>query len=444
MYDTNTIFRPDSLRSPACAALLVISGCLTVCGQPQAQGLRVDGERLNATMYKMKTFGGTPTGGSRRVAFSNENRDALEYLVELMEGAGLMARIDVAGNLIGTLRGSEDRLTPIVTGSHIDTVPDGGHYDGVVGVMAAIEVAHTLRDAGRILRHPLQIIVWSNEEGGKTGSRSLTGSVEEREFVLPSLGDRTIGEGIRFLGGSPKRMAENIRRRGDIAAYIELHVEQGAILDAEDVAIGVVDGIVGIKRWNVSVFGNANHAGTTPMDQRHDAMLAAARFTVAVNEIVNSEDGTQVATVGRIEAFPGVPNVIPGKVTMSLEIRDLDMQTIDRLFDAMKALADTIGETTGTTFSYDNFYTSSAAGADAQISAIIEQSATALELTAMHLPSGAGHDAQSLAPIAPVGMIFIPSRDGISHAPDEFTEPQEITNGANVLLQTLIRIDQLE
>jgi len=416
---------------------------LVLCGLAAAEGpgLRVDGSRLNATMAEMKAFGGLPGGGSARVAYSDANKAALEYLAGLMSAAGLDPRIDVAGNLVGRRAGAIAGLPPLMAGSHVDTVPNGGHYDGVVGVMGAIEVARTLHESGVALRHPLEVVVWTNEEGGKNGSRSLNGSVTPAELDLPSLGERRIGDGIRFLGGQPERLHEARRSPGDIAAYVELHVEQGALLDRDGIEIGVVEGIVGIRRWNITVEGFANHAGTTPMDQRQDALVAAARFVTTVRNVVTDEPGRQVGTIGRLQVDPGAPNVIPGRVTMSLEIRDLDMDKIGRLFDRIRAAGEALGEETGTRFSFAQFYESPAALTDGRLQDIVDDSARALGLTAVRMPSGAGHDAQSLAPLAPIGMIFVPSVDGISHAPAEFTAEGDITNGANVLLRTLLALD---
>jgi N-carbamoyl-L-amino-acid hydrolase len=403
--------------------------------------LRVDGTRLNATMGHMKTFGMNDAGGSNRVAYSSDNHVALTYLFSLMLESGLQPRVDVAGNLVGRREGKVAGLAPVITGSHIDTVPNGGHYDGIVGTMAAIEVARTLHEADYVTDHPLEIIVWSNEEGGKTGSRSFNGSVATEEFTLPSLGDKTLGDGIRYIGGDPDNILQNVRKPGEVAALIELHIEQGAILDREDISIGVVEGIVGIKRWNVSVDGFANHAGTTPMDQRQDAMYAAALVVAKIREIITGEPGRQVGTVGRIQAYPGAPNVIPGKVTFSLEIRDLDMEKIDRLFGLIQSATAELARANETTIRFEHFYTSPAAITDERFKKLINDSADALGLSSMHMPSGAGHDAQSLGGIAPLGMIFVPSKDGISHAPTEFTSEQQITDGANVLLQTVIGLD---
>ncbi len=396
--------------------------------------LRVDGERLNATLQHLRTFGENENGGSDRVAYSDHNRLALSYLSSLMLESGLAPRIDVAGNLVGRRNGTDATLAPLVTGSHIDTVPNGGHYDGIVGTMAGIEAARTLHEAGVELRHPLEVVVWSNEEGGKTGSRAWMGSVRDEEMALPSLG-------IRYIGGDPQRLAEVAKAPGDVAGYIELHVEQGAVLDRGKIDIGVVEGIVAIRRWYATVDGFANHAGTTPMDQRQDALYAAALIVADIRRIITSEPGRQVGTVGRIAAEPGAPNVIPGRATFSLEIRDLDMDKVGRLFDRIRETADHIAATNDVEVRFEQYYESPAAVTDERIKNIVRNSATTLGLSNIDMPSGAGHDAQSLKDIAPLGMIFVPSRDGVSHAPSEFTSPEQVTNGANVLLHTLIGMD---
>lgn len=405
------------------------------------QTLHVDGARLNRRLTRLARFGANPQGGISRVAFSDADLEARAWVSELMRGAGLEVSVDVAGNLWGRRAGSEPDLKPLVMGSHIDSVPEGGNYDGQVGSMGAVEVAWSLADHGLTTRHPVHFVVFPNEEGGKTGSRALAGEVEPAELEIVTASGYTIGEGLRRIGGDPDRLKEVARPYGSIEAFLELHVEQGALLDTDGQDIGVVEGIVGIKRWNVTVDGMANHAGTTSMDRRRDAMVGAARFVDTVYTTVRSIPGTQVATVGRIEAEPGAPNVIPGRVTLSLEIRDLAMDKIDSVFRRLADLADGIGTDTGTSFSFQRFYVSEAAPTDPRIRDVVESTAHDLGLDTRRMPSGAGHDAQSMAHLGPVGMVFIPSVRGISHAPDEFTEPQDVTNGADVLLGTLLALD---
>lgn len=408
----------------------------------QEAGIRVNGRRLNEQLRALSRFGATPEGGISRVAYSPADLAAREYVVGLMESAGLTPGVDAVGNLIGRRAGSDSSLAPLMFGSHIDSVPQGGNYDGQVGSMAAVEVAQTLAEHGVVTRHPLEVVVFQNEEGGKTGSRALIGEVAERELDLVTRSGHTIGEGIEMLGGDLSRFHAVQRRPGDIAAYLELHIEQGAVLEREGIDIGVVEGIVGIKRWMVTVVGAANHAGTTPMPDRRDAMLAAARFVDAVHRIVTNRPGRQVGTVGRLEAEPGAPNVIAGRVTLTLEVRDLAMETIDDVFREIEAEADRIGARNGTTFAFDQFYESRAAPTDERLRRLVAEAAGDLGLSAMRMPSGAGHDAQSIALLAPVGMIFIPSVNGVSHSPAELSHPLDITNGANALLHTLLRVDR--
>lgn len=402
----------------------------------------VNGARLLGRLDTLAQFGGTPEGGISRVAFSEADRAAREYVVGLLRAAGLRVAVDAAANIIGRRDGTAPARAPLMIGSHIDSVPDGGNYDGQVGSLGAVEVAQTLADHDIALRHPLEVVIFSNEEGGKTGSRVMAGEMRERELLLATASGRTIGEGLAFLGGDPRRLDTVRRRAGEVAAFLELHVEQGGVLEERGIDIGVVEGIVGIKRWNVTVDGSANHAGTTPMDARRDALVGAARFIDVVSRTARSLPGRQVATVGRIAAAPGAPNVIPGRVTLSLEIRDLAMATIDRLFATLRTEATAIGRDTGTTFAFEQFYESRAAPTDERLRVLIARAAAALGLTTLRMPSGAGHDAQSIAQLAPVGMIFVPSLGGISHSPREFTGPRDVVNGANVLLRALVGLDR--
>jgi N-carbamoyl-L-amino-acid hydrolase len=359
-----------------------------------------------------------------------------------MREAKLSPTIDLAGNIVASRPGTDSSLRPILFGSHIDSVPEGGNYDGNVGSLAAIEVAQSLGEQGVTTRHPLQVVVWQNEEGGLYGSRAVSGQLTAEELQNVSRSGKTIADGIRFLGGDPARLEDAHRPKGDFAGYLELHIEQGGTLEREHIDIGVVEGIVGIKQWEVTVTGFANHAGTTPMDQRHDALLAAARFVEAVNRIVTSVPGRQVGTVGRMQAFPGAPNVIPGQVVCTLELRDLDYAKVDTLYSRINAEATRIGNENGTTFGFRLLHENVPAPSDPRVRTLIADSARALGLTTKVMPSGAGHDAQAMATLAPMGMIFIPSVGGISHAPKEFSKPSDIVNGANVLMGALLRLDE--
>ena len=402
---------------------------------------RVNGQRLNSHLSALAEFGQNSQGGVDRLAYSEADRQGREYVIGLMRAARLEASIDAAGNLIGRRVGSEPSLPPLLFGSHIDSVPEGGNYDGDVGSLGAIEVAETLVENGVTTRHPLEVIIFQNEEGGLIGSRALDGELTEKELDLVSRSGKTIREGIRFIGGDPTKLAGVRRKRGEIAAYLELHIEQGGILDTEKIDIGIVEGIVGINWWDVTIEGFANHAGTTPMNQRHDALLAAAKFIEAVNRTVTGVPGRQVGTVGRINALPGAPNVIPGKVVLSLELRDLDAAKIHLLYQKIHAEAQQLAQASGTKFSFQEINVNVPAPTDERVRKLIGDSAKELGLTTKLMPSGAGHDAQDMARLAPVGMIFIPSVGGISHSPREFSRPADIANGANVLLHTLLKLD---
>ncbi len=423
---------------------LVLLVPLTFFAQSPPQRLDINGARVLAHLEALSSFGRTLEGGVSRVAFSQADRDGRNFVTDLMRDAGLNVRIDAAGNIIGRRAGRDSTLPPLMLGSHIDSVPDGGNYDGQVGSIGAIEVAQALDEAGVTTRHPLEVVIFANEEAGKIGSRAMSGELEMPELDLISHSGKTNRDGIAFIGGDPANLASARRVSGDLAAYLELHIEQGAILDNEAIDIGVVEGIVGIRRWDVVFEGLANHAGTTPMSDRRDAILAAARFVDAVNRIVTSIPGRQVGTVGRIEASPGIPNVIAGRVRASLELRELDMDKMESIYQDIHAEGEQIARDTGTTFTATQFNISRSAPTDARLRQVIADVASDLALTHMRMPSGAGHDAQIMAGLGPAGMIFIPSLQGISHSPQELSQPEDIVNGVRVLLGTLLRINEAD
>jgi len=421
----------------------VIAVILAALAGPAAgeDALMVDGARIEQHIIELSAFGRNQQGGVDRVAYSEADLDARRYVSGLMNQAGLEVRIDAAGNLIGRREGREGRR-PLMIGSHIDSVPGGGNYDGDVGVIASIEVARVLNDSGTMLDHPLEVVIFADEEGGLTGSRGMIGDLTPAALEVVSHSGLTVADGIARIGGDPHRLAEAARAACSLAAFVELHIEQGAVLHDEGIDIGVVTGIVGIRWWDVIVEGIANHAGTTPMDKRRDPMLAAADFIKIVNNVIRSEAGTQVGTVGRIRAEPGAPNVIPDRVVMSLEIRDLDADKMQSLFDKIRQQARQIAQRHGTPLEYRELDVASApALTDERIQNVIAKSAEKLGLSQKRMPSGAGHDAQDIARIAPTGMIFVPSVGGISHSPREYSEPADMANGANVLLQTVLALD---
>jgi len=413
-------------------------------GLPRFTGqssLRVNGDRIVEHLNALSQFGKNPQGGVSRVAFSDADRQGREYVQSLMRAANLDVGIDAAGNIVGRRAGTDSNLKPLLMGSHVDSVPEGGNFDGDVGSMGAIEVAQTLAEKNHKTRHPLEVLIFADEEGGTIGSHAIGGEITAKQLSLVSSSGKTIRDGIKFIGGDPERLPTVRRKRGDIAAYLELHIEQGGILDTEKINIGVVEGIVGISQWEVKIEGFANHAGTTPMNQRRDAMLAAARFIDAVNRIVTSVPGRQVGTVGKLQAWPGAYNVIPGNVILGLELRDLDAAKIQMLFGKIRDESTQIAKSTGTKFEFTENNSIVPAPTDERLRKLIDETAKSLGLSTKWMPSGAGHDAQEIARVGPVGMIFVPSVGGISHSPMEYSRPEDIANGANVLLHTLLKLD---
>ncbi len=405
--------------------------------------LSVNGQRIERRIFELAKFGKDENGRGYRVAYTNGDIEGRAWFMDLMKKAGLNPTIDAAGNIIGKRKGKNPSLKPIAFGSHIDMVPDGGNYDGTLGSISALEVIEILNENKVVTEHPLEVIVFANEEGGTIGSMAMAGHLTAEGLQQKSQSGLTQAEGIKFIGGNPDAIQSCIRKKGDIHAWIELHIEQGGILEKENIQIGVVEGIVGIVHWEVTVEGFANHAGTTPMNMRQDALLAASKFIIAVNEVANSVKGNQVGTVGKIAIQPDAYNVIPGKAVLGLEIRDLSSDKIEMLFREMEKRAAPIASDTKTKISFERQANESKpALTDKKLQQTINASAKALGFTTKFMQSGAGHDSQEIALIAPVAMIFIPSVGGISHSPKEFSTATDMGNGANVLLQTILQLDK--
>ncbi len=415
--------------------------------------IRTSSTRLRQSLEGLSLFG-RPAGGSfadgvSRLGYSDADVAGRAFAMDLMRAAGLEPRVDPAGNILARRKGSEDALPPILFGSHIDSVPNGGNFDGDVGSMAAIEVARTLHERKVLTRHPLEVVIWANEEGvaygaGLDGSRVAAGQLLPGELDQVWNGIKK-ADALRKIGGDPERIAEAQRAPGSFHCYLELHIEQGGTLDKAGVPIGVVEGIVAIDHYEAVIRGFANHAGTTPMPDRRDALIAAAELTLAVREIVTREPGRQVGTVGELHVQPNAPNVIPGTVRHSIELRDLSSEKIARLAREIEARAKEIAVRTRTE-EIELRPTSHLEGALATpaVQEAIERAASRLNLGSMRLPSGAGHDAQMMARLGPMGMIFVPSVGGISHSPRELSRWEDCARGADVLLHTLLAVDGLE
>lgn len=405
--------------------------------------VNVNKQRIESRIFELAKFGKDSMGKGYRVAFTKGDLEGRAWFIGLMKKARLEVSIDYAGNIIGKRKGKNPSLKPIAFGSHLDMVPDGGNYDGCVGSVGALELIEVLNENNIVTEHPLEVIIFSNEEGGTIGSMAMAGHLTAEGLKQISQSGLTMAGGIKLIGGNPDSVQFCSRKKGDLKAFLELHIEQGGILEKENIQIGVVEGIVGIIHWEVTVLGFANHAGTSPMNMRKDALLASAKLIVAVNEVINSYEGKQVGTIGKITALPGAYNVIPGKVTMGLEIRDLSYEKIWKLFHDIEKRASVIAASSGTTIAFQHQANESKpALTEKKLQKKIAGLATAFGFTYKVMPSGAGHDSQEMALIAPVGMIFVPSVGGISHSPKEFTKAIDMANGVNVLLQTILTLDK--
>jgi N-carbamoyl-L-amino-acid hydrolase len=401
--------------------------------------------RLNRTLEELGRFGETPRG-MQRLAFSLADVASREYTMALMRRAGLEPRIDPAGNIIGRKPGLVPGLTAIALGSHTDTVPNGGKYDGALGVMAAIECVQTLADQGRVLRHPVEVLVFTNEEGTRFrrwlfGSRAMAGLLEPADLAAVDDEGVSLGSRLADIGGDPDAIGAR-RARGELAAYFELHIEQGPTLHRTNTPIGVVTGITGRAVFEVEVVGVANHAGTTPMDARSDALLAASRLVLSVNRLAAEQEVCRVATVGTISSQPNAVNVIPGQVRLGVEFRDLDMACLSRSEKEFRRAAGEIALASGVQVAVRSLETTRAVRISPRMQEMVAEAAARCGLAQQRLPSGAGHDAQAMASITDVAMVFVPSVAGISHSPEEFSTPEDCANGASVLLHLLLLADE--
>ena len=438
---------------PSRRAFLAATGGLAwAWGQGRARAQRaplaIDAARLRRRLDHLSTFGrpagGTFADGVSRVAYSDADLAARAWLQGEMRGAGLTPRLDAAGNIFARV-GGQASAPPVLFGSHIDSVPGGGNFDGDLGTLAALEVLQTVTAAGVVTRRPLEMVVWAHEEStafgrGTACSRIVAGDLKAGDLDQTWNGLRR-RDALRRIGGDPDRIDTAVRASGAWHAYVELHIEQGGTLDAGGVPIGVVEGIVAIHRYDVTVEGVANHAGTTPMDGRQDALVAASRLVLAVRQIASERAGRQVGTVGRIEVEPNSPNVVPGRVTLSVEFRDLSTRVLDELGAAVRAEADGIARDTRTTIAFRLASTNPPALAHSGVMDAIRAAAASRQLADRTLPSGAGHDAQMIAALCPMGMIFVPSVGGVSHSPRELTRWDDCTRGTAALLDTVLALD---
>jgi N-carbamoyl-L-amino-acid hydrolase len=397
---------------------------------------RLDGKRLLEDLDTLARIGASPDGAINRVAYSPADLEGRRWVEAQMSHLGLQVTTDQAGNSICRYPGQAPALAPIAVGSHTDTVLQGGRYDGALGVAAAMACARALAEAGLRLRHPVEVVDFAAEEatmGGTIGSRAMAGLLDPDILDTPAWDGIPIAQHLEAAGLNPTRVIQAKRAPGSLACFLELHVEQGGTLDRSGVPLGIVEGIVGIRRYSAVFEGRANHAGTTPMAERKDALVLSAPFILAVRDVALAHN--IVGTVGALELLPGFPSVIPGRVELSVETRGLAETSLDEAEGELSGLA---LEMAGTLSALSR---KPPTRSDPLLVDILASTCQEMGLPYQHLPSGAGHDAMCMAHLAPQAMLFVPSRGGISHSPEEYTDPESCVTGAQVLLNSLVKAD---
>jgi N-carbamoyl-L-amino-acid hydrolase len=402
-------------------------------------------DRYLADWTALSAFTDATQPGWTRRAFTPPYLQARAWLSERMTGAGLQAGIDAGGNLIGRRPGRLPAARPLVLGSHTDTVAGGGRFDGILGVLAAIEVARALQEAGAGLRHPLEVIDFLGEEPNDfglsmVGSRALAGTLDQAGLQRQDLSGRSLADAIAEAGGNPGRLADVRRVPGSVACYLELHIEQGRRLEQAGCPLGVVTAITGVTRYRVELQGRADHAGGTPVAERCDALAGAAQVISAMERLWI--DGSGVGTVGRLTVSPNSINVVPENVMMWTDMRSLDGALLDTRRGSFAAQVGEIAGQRGLRAAVDLLSREEPVAADPAVCAALAEVAGRTGRPFLQLPSYAGHDANQMAKIAPVGMLFAPSRDGRSHCPEEWTEPDDIGVCLAALAAAVIRLDE--
>ncbi len=405
--------------------------------------LRINPIRFQSDFTTLSAIGATPAGGVNRPALSAAHLEARAWFAEQVHRANLTPRIDGAGNHSAILPSPNPDAPTLLLGSHLDSVPDGGRYDGALGVLAALEVLRTIHEAGMSLPIHLEAIDFTDEEGtlvGFIGSGALAGTLAPSDLHNPRGGRQSLMAGLERAGLSEAGVFTARRDPATLAGYLELHIEQGSRLFQSGVDIGIVQGIVGIASFRLVFTGRANHAGTTPMADRRDAGLGAASFTLAARQLVMDYFPGCVVNVGSLHLEPGAFNIVPGRAELALECRAIESGELERLQAALLAAARREADAFGLGLDVITLGVHAPAPMNQLVQQAIQEAAANLGLSAQVLPSGAGHDAQNLALLCPTGMIFIPSVDGISHSPLEFSSLQSCLNGANVLLGAALRL----
>ena len=409
-----------------------------------SSNLRIDIDRLQARLAELAEIGGIAgTEGCARLALTDEDRMGRDLVIRWMRDLGLEVTIDVLGNAVGIMAGQLDG-PPVMCGSHIDTVRTGGRYDGNLGVLAGLEIIETLRGAGVTPKRALAVAFFTNEEGARfspdmLGSLAYVGGIPvEEALAIVGIDGTTVGDELARIGYDGSAPLPGLVPH----TFFELHVEQGPVLENEAVTIGAVNSVQGISWTDVSVVGQSNHAGTTPMTMRKDPGFVAAACATFVRHLCEELGGTQVGTVGRVEFSPNLVNVVPASASFTVDLRNTDealLQHAERRFHDFLNKTAAAEECTYETRTLARF---EPVEFDRELVSLVARTASDLGYSVRTLPSGAGHDAQMLARVCPTAMIFTPSHDGLSHNPAEYTAPEDLEAGANVLLQAMLQVAQ--
>ncbi|MGH8500999.1 MAG: Zn-dependent hydrolase [Gammaproteobacteria bacterium] len=405
---------------------------------------RIDFERLRQDVETLAAIGRHADLGLYRMAFSDGDWAAREWLAARIQAAELDLHVDGAANIHARL-GWDGEHPSVMTGSHLDTVPGGGHLDGALGVLAGLECLRSIKEQQLAVRFPLEAVAFTDEEGrfgGMLGSQALCGRLTpESIHAAKDLDGITLVAAMRGRGLDASQMLRANRPPGSVHAFVELHIEQGPILDRRGISVGVVEAITGLFRWNVALSGRADHAGTTPMDMRRDALQGLAEFSGEIPRILEENGGQRsTATIGRVECFPGAANVVPGRVEFSFECRDTDEATLGDLTQAFRRTLSSIARRRDLMFEFEVVSEIAPVKCDTGVVQTIAESARAADVKILRMPSGAAHDTQIMAGLTRAGMIFVPSKEGRSHSAAEWTAWEDIEIGANVLLNALCRL----
>lgn len=408
--------------------------------------MKINIVRLMEEIERYASYGKQPSGGVTRPSFSEKDYETRQLFVQQLKEMGLQVHIDPIANIWGTLAGNGNSTKPIVIGSHLDTVPNGGKFDGALGVLAAKEIIQTLKDYGHTPNHPLQIVSFTAEESNEfnfstMGSRAVTGKLSGADLSEVSNQDGLSLSGAVIRAGGDIDKIEAIEQ-GAIAAFFELHIEQGKKLERQNLPLGVVDRIVGIHRDIVTVEGEQNHSGTTMMDERKDALAAAGEMVSSIQRIAKALNTSAVATVGKFDVFPNAANIIPGRVEFILEVRSADKEERESLVESIHQSFNSIQEAYGVSVSSKNIYNTQESKFDEELIGFLKTAADSLQIPYTVLPSMAGHDAMHIGDITKTAMLFVRSINGISHNPAELSLPEDIEKSVNVLLEAIVQADK--